>query len=225
MEKRNKDIMKLLGILALGITLAASLSKDLNKVNSNKDDFEGIDSKELYFESNYSLGKDYKSSNRRKIDYSDFEFALNKSKKLLFENLLNFLSDKKLIHNKSEKEYESLIEGYGKELKNIFKYSDKKFKIFVDKKDLKGIVRLIESSLTEDFKEYLDNADRLLNDPDIEDTQKSIIKSTYPLVKKYLKVSLSIEKEIIKMLERSGVNISKYTNVIKKSNQILKGNI
>lgn len=41
MEKRNKDIMKLLGILALGITLAASLSKDLNKVNSNKDDFEG----------------------------------------------------------------------------------------------------------------------------------------------------------------------------------------
>lgn len=85
----------------------------------------GIDSKELYFESNYSLGKDYKSSNRRKIDYSDFEFALNKSKKLLFENLLNFLSDKKLIHNKSEKEYESLIEGYGKELKNIFKYSDK----------------------------------------------------------------------------------------------------
>ena len=30
MEKRNNDILKLFGVLALGIALAASLSKDLS---------------------------------------------------------------------------------------------------------------------------------------------------------------------------------------------------
>lgn len=103
MEKRNNDILKLFGVLALGIALAASLSKDLSDIDSNKDDFKDVDSKELYFETNYILGKEYTSNSNRKIDYDDFEFAIRKSKQVLFENLLNFISDEKLFHNKSEK--------------------------------------------------------------------------------------------------------------------------
>lgn len=192
MEKRNKDIIKLFGILALGITLATSLSKDLNNIDSNKDDFKDVDSKELYFETNYTLGKEYTSNNSRRIEYDDFEFAIRKSKQVVFENLLNFVSDEKLFHNKSEKEYKSLVDGYIKELKHTFKYKD---------------------------------IDIILKNPDVDPVQKSTIESVYPLVKNYLKIFLSFEKELIKMLERSGIDIKNYINVIKKSNKLLKGNI
>lgn len=225
MEKRNKDIIKLFGVLALGITLAASLSKDLSNMDSNKDDFKNVDPKELYFEINYTLGKEYTSNSNRKIEYDDFEFAIRKSKQVVFENLLNFVSDEKLFYNKSEKEYKSLVDGYGKELKHTFKYSDKKFKIFVDKKDLRKIIKLMKSPITDDFKKYLRDIDIILKNPDTNSIQKSTIESTYPLVKNCLKIFLSFEKELIKMLERSGVNIKNYINVIKKSNKILKGNI
>lgn len=225
MEKRNKDIIKLFGVLALGITLAASLSKDLSNMDSNKDDFKNIDPKELYFEINYTLGKEYTSNSNRKIDYDDFEFAIRKSKQVVFENLLNFVSDEKLFHNKSEKEYKSLVDGYGEELKRTFKYSVKKFKVFVDKKDLRKIISLMKSPITDDFKKYLKDIDIILKNPDVNPVQKSIIESSYPLVKNYLKVFLSFEKELIKMLERSGISIKNYINVIKKSNKIMKGNI
>ena len=225
MEKRDKDIIKLFGVLALGITLAASLSKDLSNIDSGKDDFKDVDSKELYFETNYTLGKEYNSNSNRKIDYDDFEFAIRKSKQVVFENLLNFVSDEKLFHNKSEKEYKSLVDGYGEELKYTFKYSAKKFKVFVDKKDLRKIVKLMKSPITDDFKKYLKDIDIILKNPDVDRVQKSTIESTYPLVKNYLKVFLSFEKELIKMLERSGINIKNYINVIKKSNKLLKGNI
>lgn len=225
MERRSKDIIKLFGMVVLGMTLAVSLSKDLNSVGSNGDNFDSVDSKELYFESNYVLGKEYKSSNGRRIDYDDFEFTISKSKQVVFENLLNFVSDEKLFNYKSEKEYKSLIDGYKKELKYTFKYSDKKFKVFIDKKDLRKIIKLMKSTLTNDFKKYLNDIDIILKKPDINSVQKAVIESTYPLVKNYLKVFLSFEKELIKMLERSGIDIKKYTNVIKKSNKILKGNI
>ena len=215
MERRSKDIIKLFGMVVLGMTLAVSLSKDLNSVGSNGDNFE----------SNYVLGKEYKSSNGRRIDYDDFEFTISKSKQVVFENLLNFVSDEKLFNYKSEKEYKSLIDGYKKELKYTFKYSDKKFKVFIDKKDLRKIIKLMKSTLTNDFKKYLNDIDIILKKPDINSVQKAVIESTYPLVKNYLKVFLSFEKELIKMLERSGIDIKKYTNVIKKSNKILKGNI
>lgn len=84
MEKRNKDIIKLFGVIALGITLAASLSKDLSNMDSNKDDFKNVDPKELYFEINYTLGKEYTSNSNRKIEYDDFEFAIRKSKLIKF---------------------------------------------------------------------------------------------------------------------------------------------
>lgn len=222
MEKRNNDILKLFGVLALGIALAASLSKDLSDIDSNKDDFKDVDSKELYFETNYILGKEYTSNSNRKIDYDDFEFAIRKSKQVLFENLLNFISDEKLFHNKSEKEYKSLVDGYSKELKHTFKYSDRKLKVFVDEKDLRKIVKLMKPSITDDFKKYLKDIDIILKNPDINPVQKYIIESTYPLVKKYLKVFLSFEKELIKMLERSGINIKNYINAIKKSKLMTK---
>ena len=39
MERRSKDIIKLFGMVVLGMTLAVSLSKDLNSVGSNGDNF------------------------------------------------------------------------------------------------------------------------------------------------------------------------------------------
>lgn len=75
------------------------------------------------------------------------------------------------------------------------------------------------------FKKYLKDIEIILKNPDVDPVQKSTIESVYPLVKNYLKIFLSFEKELIKMLERSGIDIKNYINVIKKSNKLLKGNI
>lgn len=83
----------------------------------------------------------------------------------------------------------------------------------------------MKSPITDDFKKYLKDIDIILKNPDVDPVQKSTIESVYPLVKNYLKIFLSFEKELIKMLERSGIDIKNYINVIKKSNKLLKGNI
>lgn len=83
----NKDILKLLALASICTVLISKLNKDVSKIK--KPDLSNIDEKELYISINYKLGKDFKSG--KEVTYKDLSFTINKTKNVLFNELLDVI--------------------------------------------------------------------------------------------------------------------------------------
>lgn len=108
-----------------------------------------------------------------------------------------------------------MIDAYTKELDEVLVKSKTKTKIKVEVSDINGILNLMKRSIDSEFKEYINETNKIL-ESDIDEKYKAVVKSTYPMVNKYVLLLLSIQKELINMLGRAGVDNSGYDKVIKK---------
>lgn len=207
----NKDIIKLLVLASVCTVLISKLNKDVSKIK--KPDLSNINEKELYISINYKLGKDFKSG--KEVTYKDLSFTINKTKNVLFNELLDVVSDTNRIQSKEPSEYREMIDAYTKELDEVLIKSKTKTKIKVEVSDINGILNLMKRSIDSEFKEYINETNKIL-ESDIDEKYKAVVKSTYPMVNKYVLLLLSIQKELINMLGRAGVDNSGYDKVIKK---------
>lgn len=209
----NKDILKLLALASICTVLISKLNKDVSKIK--KPDLSNIDEKELYISINYKLGKDFKSG--KEVTYKDLSFTINKTKNVLFNELLDVISDTNRINSKEPSEYREMIDAYTKELDEVLVKSKTNTKIKVEVSDINGILNLMKRSIDSEFKEYINETNKIL-ESDIYEKYKAVVKSTYPMVNKYVLLLLSIQKELINMLGRAGIDISDYNKVVKKFN-------
>lgn len=209
----NKDILKLLALASICSVLISKLNKDVSKIK--KPDLSNLNEKELYISINYKLGKDFKSG--KEVTYKDLSFTINKTKNVLFNELLDVISDTNRISSKEPSGYREMIDAYTKELDEVLVKSKTKTKIKVEVSDINGILSLMKRSIDSEFKEYINEANKIL-ESDIDEKYKAVVKSTYPMVNKYVSLLLLIQKELISMLGRAGIDISDYNKVIKKFN-------
>lgn len=124
----NKDIIKLLALASVCTVLISKLNKDVSKIK--KPDLSNINEKELYISINYKLGKDFKSG--KEVTYKDLSFTINKTKNVLFNELLDVVSDTNRIQSKEPSEYREMIDAYTKELDEVLIKSKTKTKIKVE---------------------------------------------------------------------------------------------
>lgn len=127
------------------------------------------------------------------------------------------ISDTNRINSKEPSEYREMIDAYTKELDEVLVKSKTNTKIKVEVSDINGILNLMKRSIDSEFKEYINETNKIL-ESDIDEKYKAVVKSTYPMVNKYVLLLLSIQKELINMLGRAGIDISDYNKVVKKFN-------